>query len=232
MGADPNVLDTPGTTAVADPHREGSRHVVCYQIDGHTLLPCDPTVVGTARTLNDDAVSLTDADFCEWVASVGGKILGRAIMKSIGTNDLQLVEPVGTVHVFDWSKPADVELMQTFVDRCEKADLDAAEVDMANLDDMAVALLDEDGAIQAYASSVDFEDGVPFGDIGILTLSGLRRGGWGRSTVSALMREILTPAGIDPLYRCDPDNTGSDRLSAALGFELAASLTVAQLPEA
>lgn len=232
VGADPAVLSAPGTTAVADESRAGSRHVACYQIGGHTLMPCDPEVIDTVRLLDDGEVSLTDADFRSWVPTVGGTILGRAVMKSVGVNALQLVEPLGTVHVFDWSRPADVALMQAFVDGCEQVDLDAAEVDMENLDERAVALLDDNGAIQAFASSVEYEVSVPFGDIGILTAPGLRRGGWGRSAVSALVRDVFDPAGIDPLYRCDPDNTGSDRLSAALGFELAASMTVAQLAEA
>jgi len=122
--------------------------------------------------------------------------------------------------------------MQALVDVSEEPDLDAAEVDMDDLDDPAIALLSDDGAIRAYASSRPFDEALPFGDIGILTAGGQRSSGWGRSAVSALIRDVLVPAGVDPLYRCDPDNHGSNRLSDGLGFETVAALTVASLAEA
>lgn len=231
-GAAVGLLGRSGTSAVADASRARSRRVACYQIGGHALLPCDPDILGTIEALTSEGESLTDADFRSWVESIGGSVLGQAVMKVVGVGGLQLVEPAGTVHRFDWSRPADVELMQAFVDGCEADDLDDAEVDMDDLDDAAVALLGEDGAIRAYASSRPFEDELPFGDIGILTSSQERSQGWGRAAVSVLVRDVLVPAGVDPLYRCDPENVGSHRLSDALGFETVAALTVAELPEA
>jgi len=230
MGADAGVIERSGTTAVADVSRAGTRRVGWYQIQGHTLLPCDPDVLQSVEGLSHASVSLSDTDFRLWVDGNGGSVVGQAVMKVAGAAGLQLVPPVAGVHLLDWSAKADLELMQAFVDTCEASDLDEAEVDMDDLDDAAIALLTDDGAIGAYASSRPFEDELPFGDIGILTSPRQRNRGWGSLAVSALVRDVLMPRGIDPLYRCDPANVGSHRLSAALGFEIVASLTVAELP--
>ncbi len=231
-GGDPALLGQSGTTAVADSSRAGTRRVACYQIGGHTLLPCDPDILRTVEALNSGETSLSDADFRTWVSQSSGSVLGEAIMKVLGDAGLMPIAPVGMVRHLDWSKQADVALMQAFVDSCDADDLDEAEVDMDDLDDRAVALLDDGGVIVAYASARPFDDELPFGDIGIVTAGGRRRGGWGRAAVSVLIRDVLEPAGIDPLYRCDPANSGSDRVSAALGFEVVATLSVAELPEA
>ncbi len=229
MGADVNLLAQPGTTAVADPARLGSRRVACYRIGDHTLMPCDPDILGTVGTLGSEDASLTDDGFRSWVDEVGGSVLGQAVMKVVGPEGLRLVDPVGDVHVFDWSRPADVASMQQFVNQSSEDDLDDAEIAMDDLDELAVGLLDANGRIVAYASSRPYEKELPFGDIGVLTAEAGRGSGVGRSVVSALIRELLVPAGIEPLYRCDPENLGSHRLSAALGFEVAISLSLAEL---
>lgn len=174
-------------------------------------------------------MSLSDADFRSWVAGVGGSVLGQAVMKVQGSDELRLVDPVVSPHLLDWSRQTDIELMQAFVDASSDDDLDEAEVAMDDLDTHALALLGVDSSIQAYASSRPYEDEPSFGDIGIVSLPAVRTGGWGRSAVSALIADVLLPAGVEPLYRCDPDNVGSNRLSDALGFETVVALTAAKL---
>ncbi len=122
--------------------------------------------------------------------------------------------------------------MQAFVDGSSEDDLGEAEVQMDNLDAQAIALLGADGSIRTYASSRPYGDEPSFGDIGIISSLATRRGGWGRSAVSALITDVLAPGGIEPLYRCDVENIGSDRLSQSLGFETVVALTLVELPGA
>lgn len=232
MGADVALLARPGTTVIADASRVGSRRVACYQIGRHALLPCDPAIIGAVVPLERDDASLDDADFRSWAAGVGATVLGQAVMKVTGPDGLRLAESTALVHLFDWSTKADIELMQAFVDASSVDDLDEAEIAMDDLDAHALALLGADGSIQTFASSRPYEDELSFGDIGIISTPSVRSRGWGRSAVSALIRDVLVPAGVEPLYRCDTDNVGSDRLSEALGFETVVALTVAELPGA
>lgn len=230
LGGDPSLLGRTGTTAVPDVERADSRRVACYQIGKHTALPCDPGVVDRLSALASGTESMSDDAFRSWAADQGASVLGQSVMKLAGAQGLASIPPPGPVHVFDWSRPGDLELMQAFVDACSDDDLDEAEVAMDDLDDMAIAVLLADGSVGAFASSRPFEDDRDFGDIGIVAKAETRRSGWGRAAVSVLINQILVPAGVEPLYRCDPDNVGSDRLSAALGFEAVVALTVVELP--
>ena len=230
MGLGEALLDGAGTTVVADESRAGSGQVACYQIGHHTMLPCDPAVIAVARDLVDAAACLSDDDFRAWAGERGGSILGQAVMKTQSRPLPELGERPGRLHVFDWARSDDLALMQALVDASSEDDLDEAEVEMDELDDQAVGLLDDGGVLRAFASSRPFDTVPAFGDIGVIVRAGGRGAGWGRAVVGALISELLEPAGVAPLYRCDPvTNIGSDRLSAALGFEPALSLSVAML---
>lgn len=232
MGLGDELIDRPGTTVVADASRSGSRRVACYQLNAHAVLPCDPTVRSVTSELADGDVSLSDDDFRSWVATRGGMMLGQSVMKTQARALPTLDDRPGRLHVFDWSRPGDLELVQALVEASAAEDLVEAEVAMDELDDQAVGLVDDGGVLRAYASSRPFAMVPAFGDIGVIVRAGGRAGGWGRAVVAALITELLQPAGVLPLYRCDPvENVGSDRLSAALGFEPALSLSVAVLPE-
>ncbi len=84
MGVDVALLDRSGTTVVADVDRAGSRRVACYQIGRHTLLPCDPAIVGEIGSLESNEMSLTDVDFRSWAASLEASVLGQTVMKGTG----------------------------------------------------------------------------------------------------------------------------------------------------
>ena len=226
------LVARPGTTVVSDASRSGSRQVACYQLNAHAVLPCDPTVRSVTSELADGNVSLSDEDFRSWVAASGGTMLGQSVMKTQARAVPTLDDAPGRLHVFDWTRPGDLELVRALVDASSEDDLDEAEVEMDELDEQAVGLVDAGGVLRAYASSRPFDMVPAFGDIGVVVRSGARNEGWGRAVVAALITELLQPAGVLPLYRCDPvDNVGSDRLSTALGFEPALSLSVGVLPE-
>lgn len=231
LGIAVDLLDRPGTTIAPDDERSGSKRVACYQIGQHAVLACDPAIVSDLAVLQHGETSLSDAGFRSWGTALGAEIIGDAVMRTQKAA-LPSLDVPGTVHMLDWSRPADVERMLTFVDAADADDLDEAEVAMDDLDDQAVALLGADGAIMAYASSRAYEEAPAFGDIGVLVSADARRGGWGRAVVATLITDVLEPAGVIPLYRCSTENLGSFGLSSALGFESVLSLSMVQLPEA
>lgn len=230
MGGDVALASGIGTSIAEDEERRGKRHVACYQLGNHTLLPCDPDISDRLSELVSADAAMTDADFRSWAAGVGATVLGQSVMKVVGQGGLRLTEPGPNLQIMDWSKPEHLELMQAFVDAADADDLDEAEVEMDDLDALAVSVLRPDGSIGAYASSRPFEQDHVFGDIGIITASSGRRSGLGAAAVSGVISGLLLPGAIEPLYRCDPENIGSDRLSASLGFEPALTLTVVELP--
>lgn len=220
-----------GTTIAPDNERSGTNRVACYQAGSHAVLWCDPALAVRLGELVSDTATLADVGFRAWANEAGGEVIGQAVMKTLGSADRSPATPSVRLHRFDWSSAADLELMRRFVEACDPDDLDEAEVAIDELDAMAVGLVDQEGEIGAYASSRPFEYDESFGDIGVVVRADLRGKGWGRAVVSSLILDVLDPVGVEPLYRCDPENIESDRLSAALGFETVVSLTAAQFPE-
>lgn len=229
-GCEAGVIDRTGTTPAPDPERSGLHRVACYQVGRHAVLWCDPAEADRLDGLTGTTSALTDDAFRTWASESGGDIIGQAVMKTATSSSGKRRLPRGRFHRFDWDSPDDVELMRRFVDACDPEDLGEAEIALDALDAMAIGLLDNGGSVGAYASSRPFEYDASFGDIGVLVRADLRARGWGRSVVAGLIDEVLIPAGVEPLYRCDPENVGSDRLSRELGFETVISLTAAQFP--
>lgn len=219
------MLERVGTTACPGEERAGSGIVLAYHVGLHTVLWCDPDLAELVKPLESDTVSLRDADFRAWSREVGGAIGGQAVMKTRGAGQVEVAESPGALHRFDWSRSADMALISDLIDASEVDDLEEAELALDSLDDLAVGVLDEKGRVVSFASARPFNYEPSFGDIGVLTRSRARSGGWGRAAVLGLIDDVLVPAGFEPLYRCDPANVGSDRLSAALGFEPALTLT-------
>ncbi len=235
MGSSPEVLERLGTTVVADPNRSPDT-VACYQIGHHTIIPCGSAVSSVAELraaveqLATGEQALDHAAFRSWATEHGASIVGQAVMK---TRSAPMGRPAtlpGQRHVFDWNEPDDLDRISAFVGTCDPDDLDEAELDLDQLDGLAVGLLDQRGTPAAYASSRPFEEDPSFGDIGVIVRPGQRNGGWGGAVVQTLIETVLLPLGIEPLYRCDTGNSASDRLSAGLGFTPALSLTVVRFP--
>lgn len=239
MGPGGVLLGRPGTAVVPDPDRS-HRRVACYRfMDGQSVLWCDPELENELAPMADPATSLTEDDFHAWGAERGAEVLGRSLMKTLGdpsTIEAQAASPVGdglSLRRLDWGDEADRAAMQVFIDACPDDDLEEAEVAMDDLDDLALAVtMHHNGSdlIVSYASARPSDFDPEFGDIGVVGRPDMRRSGLGRRVVAGLCADLLPSAGMRPLYRCDPDNIGSDRLSDALGFETVVSLSVIQLP--
>ncbi len=228
LGASSDLLEQVGTSVVPTTSRAGTNQVACYQLGLHTVLSCDPSVMASLSPLFDRDSALTDDAFRSWGHRVGGTIVGQAVMKSWETS-LHLPSTGHGAHVFDWTLEPDRRRVAAFVDACDDHDLDEAELDLDDLDDLAVGILDAGGDICAYASSRPFDEDETFGDIAVIVRPADRAVGLGRAVVSDLITTLLLPRHVEPLYRCDPNNTGSDRLSAGLGFVPALSLTLVEL---
>lgn len=228
MSIDGDVLEQPGTTIAPADDRAGSRRVAWYSMGQHAVLWCDPALAERLQPVSGESVTLTEAGFRELSGSLGGDIIGQAVMKTRWRADAGNVDRPGALHRFDWNEPSHVALVSDLIAVSDQQDLDEAEIGLDELDELAVGLLDADGRVAAYASARPFEYESSFGDIGVMVRSDVRSEGWGRAVVAALIDEILVPSGIEPLYRCDPENHGSDRLSRALGFEPALRVVAAE----
>lgn len=227
-----DLMDRPGTSLATTEDRVGSRICVRYVMGDHVVLWHDPELTPVLEPLADTGRSMTENEWMALVEEQGWNFLGGAIMKVFPETAASLADTPSdvTVHQFDWSRDADLALVQALIDVSSEEDLDEAEVEMDDLDDIAFGLLDPDGSIAAYASSRPWDRGDNFGDIGVIVRSDARGRGLGVAVVSVVVAE-LRRRGIDPLYRCDPENAGSDRLSAALGFEVQTALTAATAPD-
>ncbi len=228
MGCGPGVLDRIGTTVCPGEERAGSGIVLAYHVGLHTVLWCDPALAERLKPFASDTEALSDADFRSWAREVDGALGGQAVMKTRGATHVELPNSPGVLHRFDWKKASDKALISELIDVSDVDDLDEADLVLDALDELAVGLLDEKGHVAAFASCRPFDYEPSFGDIGVLTRVDVRGGGWGRAAVAALIDDVVVPAGIEPLYRCDPANVGSDRLSAALGFEPVLTLTAVE----
>ncbi len=236
MGESFPSLEGSGTTLAATENRRDTGYVACYQFGGaehgagRTVLWCDPAVADRIGSLVDPVQPLPDTDFRDWAAHKGLETLGQAVLKTLGGPLARVDVPGDAMAVrFDWSKEEHLGLMRALVEKSDTDDLDEAEVDMGELDDLAVGLLGRNGSIGAYGSARAFEFERRFGDIGVLVAPDRRRHRWGRAVVS-LLTDALVAEGTLPLYRCDHlENVGSDRLSAALGFVPVTHLTAVRL---
>ncbi len=226
--ADPAIIDRPGTTLAPTEGRAGSNVCIRYLVGEHVLLWHDPALTESLEALASEDVSLSDDAWTAAIAERGWEDAGSALMKILPAPlEADRALPGGfSLHRFDWSRPDDLALVQALIDVSTEDDLDEAELEMENLDEMAVGLVDANGAIAAYASARDWDYGKNFGDIGVIVRADVRGQGLGVAVVDAIIA-VTQAAGIDPLYRCDPDNAGSDLLSKALGFVVQTSLRAA-----
>lgn len=229
MGLQPALLDTVGTTIAVGADRSGSGLASCYQVGRHTVLWCDGAVAEELEGLVGERSSLTDDDWRTWARETGREVLGQAVMKVLPGPMVLAASPSGATRCsFDWTSDEHVALAERLVAVSDADDLDDAELDLAELDELAFGLLDQSGEIGAFTSMRSWENAERFGDIGVLTRADLRGSGWGSAAVTGLIEDVM-PAGWDALYRCDPANSGSDLLSAGLGFVTVTSLTAVRV---
>ena len=224
MGCDPDLIDTPGVSVAGASDRAESRVSAGYRVGSHFYITCDPAVEALLSSATADMEPSLDA----WVATgheLGGELLGSSLMHVPGASGLaSAAQPADEYEVRALDLEVDRLLVERFVAGNSEDDLDQAEVELDNLDELVEITTGADAEIASWSSCRPFDMAEAFGDIGVLTHPDHRHRGLGRATVSAICTR-MADAGLSPLYRCDVINTGSAALAVSLGFELATHLT-------
>jgi len=221
-----------GVYVCPDASRVGTGRVSACRVLGQgptrTVLRVDPNVADWVAPLAGVGKTLSDDDFVAWANHQGAKVLGSALMKTLPA------APSGTPSLMPFLRDdaSHRELLLDFMTRVDDDELDDAEIEMDNLDELAVVATEEAGAIVAFASARPFDEAPDFGDIGVAVDRDQRRRGLGSHVVNALVEHLLLPNGMQALYRCDHDNPGSDGLSRSLGFDVVLDMTVIERPSA
>ena len=215
---DPAVLDRPGVSVKGHPARAESRVTAGYQFDKHFVITCDPAAEAMLRAATVDMEPTLNA-WHEVSVSHGGELLGAGKMKLLESTEVSRPGlPSGFVcQSLTPTDPNSLAAIAALVDDCSDDDLEEAELEIDDLDEVIEVVLAPSGAIAAYGSSRDFDLADGFGDIGVITHPNHRGEGLGTAVVQSLIHRQRVDR-IEPLYRCDPNNIGSMKLSARLGF--------------
>ena len=231
IGADPGRLALPGTTVHPLAERDGSGVASAYRIAGSTTIRCANRHAGWLGELA--GATTIDLDvFDRWCGDRGGELLGGGLTHLLSDDRPPgpALPPGSTLRSIDRDDPSDVADLGDFLRSIDPDDVDAAEVDIDDIDPAAVLALDPSGAAAAFASWRPWEDDDRFCDIGIVTGPHHRREGWGRAAVSAVI-EMAFERGYTPMYRHNDDNLPSHRLAVSLGFTEVARLRAWTLPD-
>lgn len=230
MDFDPSLLGTPGVSVAGHPSRAENSVTVAYAMGEHVFITCDPA----AEDMLTEATQQMEPSLAAWselAPQLAGEFLGEGRQQLLTTHELAVPTlPVGfSLRPLVRDDADDFALLERLVDVSSEDDLDEAELELDNLDEIMDAVLDADGQIASLASSRPFDMAPDFGDIGILTRTDCRAKGLGSAAVTVLC-ERLVKSGIEPLYRCDEDNTGSVELSRGLFFAPVAMVSGFRFP--
>lgn len=230
MNADASLLSQPGVSVIGHPRRAENHVTAGYVMGEHFVVTCDPAV----ETMLIEATRDMEPRFDAWrqvAASASGELLGSSRMQILGAGLPPVPElPDGfRFRQLDTTNTDDMKLVQDLVARSDAADLDEAEIELGNLDDVIDVILDANGDIVTYSSACPFEMATGYGDIGILTRRECQGQGLGSLAVAAMCKRLQSE-GLEPLYRCGEENVGSIKVSASLGFEIATQLVAYRFP--
>ena len=230
MNADESLLPQPGVSVIGH-SRCAENHVTAgYAMGEHFVVTCDPDVETMLIEATRDMAPTFDA-WRQVAASAGGELLGSSRMQILSAG-LPLVPDLPDDLRFrrlDTTNADDMKLVEDLVERSDADDLDEAEIELGNLDEIIDVILDTSGEIVTYSSACPFEMATGHGDIGILTRPEYQGQGLGSLAVAAMCERLQTE-GLVPLCRCGEDNVGSIKVSAGLGFEIATQLVTYRFP--
>lgn len=218
MGVDPSVVATAGVSVKGSPARAENHVTAGYQLGEHFVITCDPAVESMLQSVSVDMEPSLDG----WRALAtanGGELLGAGRMQLLtDPSSLSSVDVDGyEIVAMRSDDPKALKIVERLVEVSTDDDLEEAEIDLADLDEVMHLAIGVDGEAAAYASACEFDLTAGYGDIGVLTRHDQRGKGLGVAVVSALSTRLFGE-GIEPLYRCDEENAGSMRLSASMGF--------------
>ena len=230
MSLDESLLWQPGVSVRGHPRRAENHVTAGYVMGEHLVVMCDPAV----EAMLVEATQRMEPTFDAWrqvAASAGGEFLGSSRIQILRAGLPQGPElPDGLrFRRLATTNADDMKLVEDLVERSDQDDLNEAEIQLGNLDEIIDVILDTSGEIVTYSSACPFDMAVGYGDIGILTRPECQGQGLGSLAVAALC-ERLRNEGLEPLYRCDEENVGSIKVSAGLGFQVATKLITYRFP--
>jgi RimJ/RimL family protein N-acetyltransferase len=211
MSLDESLLWQPGVSVRGHPRRAENHVTAGYVMGEHLVVMCDPAVeamlVEATQRMGSSRIQILRAGLPQVPELPDGLRFRR--LATTNADDMKLVEDL--------------------VERSDQDDLNEAEIQLGNLDEIIDVILDTSGEIVTYSSACPFDMAVGYGDIGILTRPECQGQGLGSLAVAALC-ERLRNEGLEPLYRCDEENVGSIKVSAGLGFQVATKLITYRFP--
>jgi GNAT superfamily N-acetyltransferase len=225
LGLDPEIFEVPGTTVRSTDERRGTRLVSHYRVGAHSVLWCDPSVVGHAHDLARSSRPIESAELALWGDLVGAARVGSGFdhVVPLGT---RLPRTAGAVAVLDPLHALD--LVGELLASCSDDDRDEAEFDLEDLDPFLAGWIDDDRLL-GLAGAREWTARPGFLDIGVIARPAVRGGGVGRAVVAEVASQAQLH-GYSPLYRCNADNEASWRLCRGLGFEVAATIEAYEVP--
>ncbi len=223
LGCDPASMSQPGITVAPDESRTGGV-TVGYKLGERIYLSCDPAVEHKLAAAVGEMAPTLDA----WTGvaeGLGGVLMGAARMQLLDHRNLVIPElPAGfTYRTISSADSAAQDMVAELVSVSSEDDLDEAEIEMDDLDEVIDVVVDSEGRIASYGSARLFDRAQGFGDIGSLTREEYRGMGLGVAVIATTCMRLIDE-GIEPLYRCGDENAGSRALSAKLGFRAATRL--------
>ncbi len=219
MGCEPSIIDAVGVTVKGHPDRAESRVTAGYLLGKHFVITCDPAVESMLQAAAS-GMEPTLEGWTEVAFATGGEFLGTGRMQLLsdpGGLKAPVVASGYELRTIRSEEPDTRSMVERLVEVSDDDDLDEAEIDLDDLDEVIHVAVGTDGEIAAYASARQFDLVSGYGDIGVLTHADHRGKGLGVAAVSALC-ERLIGEGLEPLYRCDEENAASMRLSESMGF--------------
>ncbi|MBN4047643.1 GNAT family N-acetyltransferase, partial [Acidimicrobiaceae bacterium AH-315-P05] len=240
MNCESSLADVSGVTLSAAEERQGTGVAAGYELGRHLVISVDPDLLKTVRSLVGE-LEPTRSAWSDVAVGAGASVVGSATMLILAQGALctaqwpDLYRSVG----FDPRHADGLRLIEDFITRADESDIDDAEIDVDDPDDVArIATLanhdDSIGESLAYAGarpwnaevgySIGVLDSIEFRDLGILVLPEVRRRGVGAALVSDLCRDIFE-RGHYPLYRRNDNNLGSVGIAVQTGFQASARLT-------
>lgn len=125
------------------------------------------------------------------------------------------------------TSPQDHPLLKRFLEPCSEEDIDEAEIDLDDPDEVIELVYQKEKPI-GYAGYRTWESGL--GDMGILIYPEHRKKGLGRTAVAKVTEDCIRNGRL-PLYRASCKNIGSNMIARSIGYELIWETAEITLPE-
>lgn len=227
------LADFSGSSTIVriEEDRAGSTLIVGYAVGDRFIVRTGPDYADLVQPLASDTAALSFDDLRAWASSVGWVDFDGGRSHIVERNELtDAPTPAGldAVRLRPNAEPEIGDRVRAFLATQDADDVDAADIYPDELDDRMFGL-EENGELVALASSLVYDQGPSFEDIGILVAPAARQRGAARALVRMLSDDIFAD-GAYPLYRCNWSNVASRNVALSLGFEEVITL-IALCPE-